>query len=433
MDRMEDRNAQSQLNELAPKLRAHVPLLGEAMTALLPELRLAEKFGLMSGRSRLGIDKDNLTRDARDLLAFREELAQTEDTKAAEEALIALVADMRVRIAALLKERASAIRVNSEVSAHRADPAAVETMDLTDGFRLMAAHPTPIDVDVDGLIVQNLGLPAAGGKAGRILGDVRFGRFFKAGPYYDAAPIETFFLPAGRSVRLMPGEQIRLHICGRVSSHAEINLDYFGSNMDHMDVEAVGEDVEIHGPATFALSQNKRISEVLADIETVKSSGVRPHRTSFLEDANFDFLLPSLYLLPAACGILLALLEKDMQFLVGIALSSPPVAYWAMKKIHLMKRFSKVSRSTRKSIEDAARQFYDSAYKSGALSAPKLLEHAEKTFAKASALRFYPARRIIVSDRVGVKEIEPLVALPSPIAFKDNQVIPIRKTQGERV
>lgn len=415
------------LDGLCPQMRAHVPPLGGALTALLPELRAVDRLGLIAGRSRLGIDAENLARDAADLLVLREMGIRNDDTGAAEEALLTLVADMRVRISELIKGRTASLRINTEVSAAHADPDA-DTVDLTDGYRLMAAHPTPQNAAADGLVITDLGLPETGGKVGRITGKNRGGYFLQEEePYTNGVgPLNTFYLPAGRSVRLAPGEQVRIHLCGRTFVGADEALKNFSATPAHYEVQAVGDDVQIHGPATFSVSTKEDLGKVFGAMEFLEAAKIP---AADIVDSDPHNLLPALAALSLAMGVFaIGFLTEGAYGISAIAAvaSAGPVGWRVRRAFSLSRAWSAIPSPAREVLTRfGAANLRDASKR-------EMLAAFTKSFSENDGFSFYPLRKVIASETKGVHEIRPLAALPVPspaFGLDDGRVVamPVRK------
>lgn len=411
------------LSSLLPALKRHMPEMGVLISELISELRMAEKLKVIDARSSLHTDAENLAAQLSVVLEMRSLGVTNDDIEAAESALTTLALDMRARTSVRIRDKTSMIRVNAEVSAHRADPD-IHAMDITQGYRLMAAIPASVHDVEDALVVKNIGLPAHGGIPGKIVGDVLLADVPEENETYfkNSAPTETFYLPAGRTVRLRKGDMIRVHHQGLIED-AEITLSTFDDNLAAVDVEAAADEVVLHGPLTFALSREELISDMQMQIMTYeRAMGKKP---LFSNLGETDYKGMAILSIPVSSGVMICyVLSRDNpSFLISAALSFSsvyvPLAIGVIQKLGHIRFLRKIRGCHKDKMCDVHERLGSQSSSEFYQDQIDAISDAKSRISSASVLRMFAARSVIVKASRGIQTIEPLKALAPPVQEVD--------------
>lgn len=417
------------LTALLPSLKHHMPATGVMVAELLGELTMATKLGVVDARSGLNRDAENLHAGLSAVMEARMASVGNADIEAAETALHALILDMRNRATSRIRDRTAMIRVNAEVSAHRADPDA-DVMDLTEGYRLMAALPVRDDEE-ESLLIHDLGLPEKGGKSGRVEGDVLVCNFHDDKQETDqTGPINTFYLPSGHSVNLLKGEQIRLHVHGESPEDRKLTLNDFKDKSYFCEVESLSDDVMLYGPATFEVSSHYKMSDIR------KSQNVfdreKSNRSLFwkaMDSIYFDKV--PLFMIAFVCPVMILGNLFDLKILTissgvtGLLVASLDVIRSKLikkkdKKLEIKMGISAAGKNTIQAISGWRGKTRNNFTGTVRKVINERMSHR-------SVFRFYPLRKIIINENEGVRQIEPLKALSAPTPdISMSTVVPIR-------
>lgn len=413
------------LDTLLSEMKTHTPDIAKVVGPLMSELRMIADRGFADTRNRLDLDLTNLAQGLDDVISMKRIGIVDGDIAIAEAAMMTLAIDMRSRAISIIKDRAAAIRIHAEVAAGRADPD-IEPMDLTDGYRLMAAMPVDAHGDEDGLIIQSLGLPEKGGQAGRIMGDVLMFTPYQDSVYNDmAGPVETFYLPAGRSVRLQHGEQIRIHDHGYVTDGVNITLNHFQNASSYREVEAVSDDVIVYGPMTFEISQHQKLSQIRLIAEKLSACrGTYSKKQEHLmkpENAGWYMLSASgTSILGFGVGAIIEGLTTSTALALTALVPATVLAFLSAGSAgyqyvmgHKLK--NRIPADLKASALALGPGFTDSKLFASMDKSEHFIRAVNQRITLVSTSRFYPLRKLVVKEREGVRVIEPLKAIAAPV------------------
>lgn len=387
------------LNALIPDLKAHMPEMAALAIPLISELRMIEKMCLDTPRSRLGPDLTNLTEQLAAVLAFRSMGVTNEDITSAEDALSALITDMRGRATGLIRERTSGIRINAEVAAYRTNPD-LQPTDITEGYRLLTTSPVVDRHNEDGEAVRSFDFPDMGGPFGRMIGHFVSEVYHDPDRYRDdLAPLDTFLLPAGRMLHLIKGEQIILRTQGVSLNDDKLGLRHFKDTQTDYLIEVFSDRLTLIGPMTFSPHSVER-GRSFSDLLSLAND---------LEAKNEAFAMSFEYTSSKSKKD-----EKSWWKILG--LFSPGER---KKENELFIKGQKILDDCDRLLE----MFHDLSntivLSSRNHRTPDTIrsniEHVRKRFPIHHTLRSYPIRSAVVRERQGLRVIEPLKALAAPL------------------
>lgn len=246
------------LNAAVPDLVKHLPHIESGLVGLMSELRVLVAHDFDEDLSHLSDDVERLFNGLSEIRDLRAIGVKDENLLRAEGDLTDTLHTIRTVVLGMIHNRTAKLRIHTEMAASRTD-VDLSPVDITTDYLVLASAPADPIFEERGQVLQEFPVPDKGGAAGRVTGH------FLMLPIDDpervrdnATPLDTFFLPEGRSLNLRKGDQVILRTQGYAVGDVPFGVSDFKAQHKDVFLEAEDAGIIISGPAT--LSQCAKIS-----------------------------------------------------------------------------------------------------------------------------------------------------------------------------